>query len=271
VVNISGSGEAGNNGAFLISDISSNGANMSGFRMDGEDMVDDIAGDSVTIALAGQQTYTPLSGHTDDSFTIEDQQPGADIYRTFLGQQVNTMNINASPNAMVTLDFEFLGRDANPTASSAYFTTPTAVPSTGTMSGPVGVLVVGGLKKCQATSFQLTVNANIQQESGIGCESIIAKARGKVMVNGSMTVVMDSDEYFEYFDNESEIEVTYALASAADEYFVIHAPRLKVNSATVDSGEKVRIVTVNFELLEYIGSDTTKQATTLVLQDSTLS
>lgn len=271
VVNISGSGEAGNNGAFLISAIASNGANMTGFRMDGEDMVTDAEGDTVTIALAGQQTYAPLTGHTDDSFTIEDQQPGADVYRVFLGQQVNTMNINASPNAMVTVDFEFLGRDASPTTASAYFTTPTAVPSTGTMSGPVGVLVVDGLKKCQATSFQLTVNNNIQQESGIGCESIIAKARGKVMVSGSMTVVMDSDEYFEYFADESEIQVTYALASAADEYFVMHMPRLKVNSATVDSGEKVRIVTVNFECLEYVGDDTTIQDTTLVLQDSTLS
>lgn len=271
VVNISGAGEAGNNGAFVISAIASDGSTMTGFRMDEALMVDDTAGDSITISLAGQQTYAPLTGHTDDSFTIEDQQPGADVYRVTLGQQVNTMNINASPNAMVTIDFEFLGRDASPSTSSAYFTTPTAVPSTGTMSGPVGLLVVAGVKKCQATSFQLSVNNNIQQESGIGCESIIAKARGKIMASGSMTVVMDSDEYFEYFADESEIQVTYVLASASDEYFGMHMPRLKVNSATVDSGEKVRIVTVNFELLEYVGDDTTLQATTLVLQDSTLS
>lgn len=271
VVTISGSSVTGNNGDFLISDMAADGTSLSGFLLSGATMGDDgTAGESVTISLAGQQTYIPTTGHTDDSFTVEDMQPGVDVYRTFLGMQVNSMSVNASPNAMVTVDFEFLGKDADPTTASAYFTTPTAVPGTGTMSGPVGFLIVGGLKKCQATSFQLTVANNIQQESGVACESIIAKARGKCMVSGSMTVVMDSDEYFAYFDEESEIEVTYTFIAADGESITFHMPRMKVNSATVDSGEKVRIVSVNFEALEYFGSDTTKQATTLVIQDSTL-
>jgi hypothetical protein len=48
-------------------------------------------------------------------------------------------------------------------------------------------------------------------------------------------------------------------------------PRVKIGSATTDDGEKVVILSFSGTALEYTGSTTGVQATTIQIQDTTLS
>lgn len=269
IVGVSGFTTAANNGRKIVTAVSA--TVLTARSIDGTALVIEAEGDTVTIALAGQRTFTPLTGHTDDSFSVEEWHEDIDLSRITLGQQVNVMGFNVSPNSMCTISFEFLGQDAEAPSGTRYFTSPTDVPAEGTMSAADGVALVAGVATCKLTSLQLSVNNNITQESVIACPGIGAKSRGKVMINGSFTAILDDDTYLDYFDQESEVSFSYTFNAQDGEAISLYAPRMKINSATVDDGEKVHIITCNFDMLEYVGSDTGIEKTTLIIQDTTLS
>lgn len=259
-----------NNNAHKVLITSVEALEMSFAPLDGVVLTDEAEGDTVTIAVVGQQTFTPPTGQTDDSFTVEEWYPDETISRVTIGQQVNSMTINAAPDSMVKVSFEFMGKDALAPTGAQHFTTPAAVVSQGKLSSADGILVVNGMTACRLTSFDLTVTNNIAQEPGVACKGIIAKARGKLMATGSMTVLLDSDEYLAYFDEEEEITASIAWNSADGDAFAIHIPRLKINTATTDDGEKVILVTCSFEALEAFSAADGVPQTTVVISDTTL-
>lgn len=228
------------------------------------------SGTAMTIAAVGKHTYTPQTGHTNDSFTVEEYHNDITLSSITLGQQVNSMSISSKPDGMVTLNFDFLGKDFEKTTGTRYFTSPTASPDEGTMSGAAGVAVLNGSKSCRVTGFDLTVNNNIVQESVIACSGIGAKSRGKVMATGSMTLILDDGVYQDMFSDEDEMTFSYSFVAADGEVLSLFAPRLKVGSVTKDDGEKVIILTVPFDILEYNGTATNIIKTSLLIQDTTL-
>ncbi|HEX5539898.1 MAG TPA: phage tail tube protein [Methylophilaceae bacterium] len=270
VISVSGFTDAGNNGLFLITAISATVLTVSALA--GQTQTTEAEGDSITIVEAGKKTFVPLTAHTDDSFTIEQWQPDSTISRTFLGMQVDQMNVSVQPNSMATVDFTFLGKDAETPTSSAYFTSPTAVGGEGTYSGPDGFLFINGVSSDKVTSLKVSIANNIQQEAVIGSNSIGAKARGKLAVTIDGSALFDNDAILGYFDEETEISLTYVLMSADNtEAFAIHMPRVKIGTATVDDGEKVRILSFSGMALEYTAGATGIEATTIQIQDTTLS
>jgi hypothetical protein len=213
----------------------------------------------------------PLTAHTDDSFTVEEFYDDDNISRTFLGMIVDTMAINIAPNSMATIDFGFMGKDAEAPTTSQYFTSPTAQPSEGIYSGPDGLLILNGVASRKVTSLTLNVANGTSMEAVIGSVAQGAKSRGKVSVTGSLSAIFDSSAIFDYFDDETEISLTYALRSADNtESFALHMDRVKINSSTVDDGEKNIILSADFQALEYLGSADGALNTTLRAQDTTL-
>jgi hypothetical protein len=233
-------------------------------------MVVKAAGDSVTIALQGKLTFTPQTGHTNDSFSIEEFNSDIPMSRITLGQQVNTMEMSLSPNGMVANTFAFMGKDAEASTAVQYFTSPTAVPATGTMSTADGLCLIAGLGVCTLSSFSMTVDNGITQEAVIACKGIGAKSRGKVKVSGSFTAILLDSTYIEYFNLEQEVSFSLTVNGTDGTTFSIFMPRMKINSATTDDGEKVIILSVNYDALEYVGINAAIEKTTLTLSDSSL-
>ncbi len=269
IVDVTGFTTAANNGRKVITAVSA--LVLAARSLDDTALVNEIEGDTVTIALAGQRTFTPQTGHTDDSFTVEEWYSDISLSRITLGQQVNTMDIDSSPNSMVKLSFTFMGQNSEPATGVRYFTTPTDVPDEGTMSAPSGLAIIGGAATCKLTSFKLTENNGITQESVVFCAGMGAKSRAKVAVSGSFTAILEDEEYLNYFDEESEVPMSANFIAQDGEVVSLFMPRMKINSATIDDGEKVIIITCNFSALEYVGTDTGVEQTTLTFQDTTLS
>lgn len=233
--------------------------------------VAEAAGAAVTVAVAGKTVIAPLTNQTDKSFTVEEFFPDTLISRTFLGQQVDTVAVAIAPNSMVTADFTFLGRDAEAPTGARYFTAPTAQTVEGTYSGQDGVLIINGVVNRKVTSLSLNIANNINQEPVIGSNIVGAKSRGKVMVTGSLSAIFDNDTILDFFNNESEVSITYALRSAdRTEAFAVTLPRVKVNSGTTTDGEIVTIIDADIEALEYVGSASGVVNTTILLQDTTI-
>lgn len=228
------------------------------------------AGDTVTIALAGKVTFTPQTGHTNDSFTVEEFHSDIPMSRITLGQQVNTMDLSLSPNGMVSTSFAFMGKDAEASTAVQYFTSPTVVPATGTMSTADGLCLINGLGVCTLSSLSITVDNGITQEAVIVCKGIGAKSRGKVAVSGSFTAILLDSTYIDYFNLEQEVSFSLTVNGTDGTTFTVFMPRMKINSATIDDGEKVIMITVNFDSLEYVGINPAIEKTTLTLGDSSL-
>lgn len=271
VIDSSGFTSAGNNGLFYIFGMTATVLSVA--PLQGQTMVVEAEGDSVTILEKGQKTFVPSTGHTDDSFTVEEYYPDVSpvISRTFLGEQVNSMALSLAPNAMVTCNFDFLGKDAEAPTAVEYFTSAVAVGDEGTYAGQDGFCFVNGASNGKLTSLNITLNANIQQEAVLGSNSIGAKARGKVMGTYDATVIFDADDFLNFFNDETEINIGYVLMSADNtQAFAIYLPRAKVNSATTDDGEKVIILSISGEILKYVGAAVGVNQTTIQFQDTTL-
>lgn len=270
VVNVSGFTDPANNGLFVVVGVSATDLTVEHFD-EGGVLVTEAEGDSVTILVKGKNTYTPLTSHTDDSFTVEEFYDDDNISRTFLGMIVDTMAVNIAPNSMATIDFGFMGKNAEAPTGSQYFTNPTAQPSEGIYSGPDGLLILNGVASRKVTSLTLNVANGTTMEAVIGSVIQGAKSRGKVSVTGSLSAIFDSSAIFDYFDDETEISLTYALRSAdGTEAFALHMDRVKVNSGTTDDGEKNIILSADFQALEYLGTADGATNTTLRVQDTTI-
>lgn len=270
VISVTGFTNAGNNGLLVVVAVSALELTIEHFD-EGGVLVTEAEGDSVTIVTKGKNTYVPLTAHTDDSFTVEEFYDDDNISRTFLGMIVDTMAINIAPNSMATIDFGFMGKDAEAPTTSQYFTSPTAQPSEGIYSGPDGLLILNGVASRKVTSLTLNIANGTSMEAVIGSVAQGAKSRGKVSVTGSLSAIFDSSAIFDYFDDETEISLTYALRSADNtESFALHMDRVKINSSTVDDGEKNIILSADFQALEYLGSADGALNTTLRAQDTTL-
>lgn len=269
VILSSGFTDAGNNGLFLVTGVTA--TVLTRTPLQGQTPTVEAAGDTVTILEKGKYTYTPLTGHTDDSFTVEEWYPDSVISRTFLGEQVDTMSLSLQPNSMATIDFGFLGKDAEPATGAEYFTSPTAIGGEGVYSSPDGFLFINGVANGLVTSLNINVANGITQEAVIGSNSIGAKSRGKVAVTIDSSAIFDNDDILNYFDAESEISLTYVLMTSDNQdCFVAHMPRVKVGSGTTDDGEKVVILSFSGTALENSQPATGTLQSTLILQDSTL-
>lgn len=271
VINVSGFTEDDNNGLFVIVSVVALTLTVEHFD-EGGTLTTEAEGDTVTILVKGQKTYVPTSSHTDTSFSIEEWNSDDEISQVFLGMQVDTMSVNIAPNSMATVEFGFMGKDAEQATASQYFTSPTAQTAEGVYSGPDGLLLINGVANRKVTTMSLSLANGISQEPVIGSTSIGAKSRGKVNVTGSLSAIFDDTTILNYFDGETEVSLTYALLSAdGTEAFSIHLPRVKLGSGTRDDGEKVVILSADFQALREISGSTTVDPTTLAIQDTTLS
>lgn len=246
---------------------------LTGQYMDGSAIVVKAAGDNVAIAAPGKRTFTPLTGHTTDWFTAEIQQPDVTVFRTFIDQLVSKLDMAVQPNGMTSCDFTFMGKREDATTSTGYFTAPAATAGTGKFSGATAMLSVGGIPSLICTGMSVSLDGQVKIDPVIGSKFATAASRGKVVGSGQFTVLMQDSVYLDYFKDETEISLAYAMAAsnaALADVMTLAAGRIKITSAKVDDGEKNKIITCQFDILRYKGSDAQHEQATLSVQDTSL-
>jgi hypothetical protein len=246
---------------------------ITGQYLDGSAVVVKAAGDNVAIAAPGKRTYTPLTGHTTDWFTAEIQQPDVTVFRTFVDQLVSKMDMAVQPNGLTSCDFTFMGKKEDPTLAAPYFAAPAATPVGGKFSGATALLSVNGIPSQICTGMSISMDGQVKIDPVIGSKFATAASRGKVVGSGQFTVLMQDSAYLDYFKNDQEISLAYAMAASnapLADVIALAMGRIKITSAKVDDGEKNKIITCQFDVLRYKGSDAQHENTTLSIQDTTL-
>lgn len=241
--------------------------------LDGGTLTTEATATNVTIAVIGKKTYAPLSGHTDDSFTFEEWFLDIAQSEVFTGNKVNTISLDLPPSGLTTVEFGFMGKDLAQTGTSQFFTTPTALGTSGIFAAVNGALIVNGLPSALVTGLSFNINRNMTSEAVVGSNTVPDIFEGRIVVEGEFTAFFEDGIFRDYFINETEIGLAVALTTSnAPNADVISfmMPRIKVNSAGKDDGEKGLVRTFSYRALlnSTGGAGTANEATTISMQDS---
>jgi len=227
---------------------------------------------SSTLTVIGKKAFTPQSGHTDKSFSVEHWHPDVPSSEVFTGLKVAKMTFTLPATGMATVAVEFVGKDVV-SGVAQYFVNPTPVTVTGTMAAVNGVVKVGNAAGGTITSATIEITAAQSSEPGIGSNTADQASTGRVIVTGQVTAKFDSTSLRDAFYNETETSAYLAFTSdnsAASDFMAFSLSRLKLNGASKDDGEKILIQTMPFQALLDIngGAGKATEMTTLSIQDS---
>ena len=227
---------------------------------------------SATVTVVGKKTYVPTSGHTDKSFAIEHWFSDVAQSEVFSGCKPSACAIALPPTGIATVDWDFMGKDVT-TATSQYFTSPTAATTTGSLAAVNGVVRVGSSTVATITGLTLNIAANFTGDAVVGSNVKPLMSPGRVLVTGQATCYFEDATFRDVFLNETETSILAAFTSdnsAAADFVSFAIPRVKFGGAAKDDGEKGIVQTIPFQALLNTagGTGTSTERTTLSVQDS---
>lgn len=231
------------------------------------------AGTAVSISVTGKKTFVPTTGHTSDSFTVEEFYADIAQSEVFTGCKVNTIGMSIPATGMATLDFSFMGKDLAQTGTSQYFTSPTALGVAGVTAGVNGVVVFNGTPVAVITDASVNINRNLSNATVLGSNSIAESFDGRCLVDGSFSMYFSDAVARNAFKDETEVSLIFTLTTnnlAAADFVSITLPRVKLGSFTKDDGEQGITASADFQALFATagGAGTVSEASTIVVQDS---
>lgn len=261
-----------NNRNFVITAVTA--TTITGVNLDGSAVGAEV-GTGIDVEVVGSKTYAPLTGHTDDSFAWEEYYPDITQSEVYTGNKVNTISLSLPATGLTTIEMQFIGKDLAQSGSSQYFTSSTAQNSNGIFAAVNGVLIVQGVAVGLVTGLSMNINRNLSMEAVVGSNVHPDIFEGRILVDGEFTAFFENGVYRDYFVNESEVSLSVVLSTdntATADFISITLPRIKVNGANKDDGEKGIVRTFPFQALlkSTGGAGTDSEATTISIQDSTV-
>lgn len=188
----------------------------------------------------GKLTYAPLSGHTDDSYTIEEWYSDIAQSEVYTGMKVGTMNVQLPATGLVTCDFSFMGKNREQKGTSQYFTSPTAAGTNGIFASVSGAMVVNGAPVALITSMDFTVERGLEAANVVGSNFAADVFTGRIRVTGNFSTYFQDGVFRDYFDSEAKISLVVALSTGEEKNADVVSfsfPLVKVGSATKADGE----------------------------------
>lgn len=226
---------------------------------------------SATVALPGKRTFVPSTGHTDQSFTVEEWFPDAPQSEVYTGVKFSNMQVQLPTSGLVTVNFNAQGKDLTSTGSTQYFTAPTALNTNGIFASAQGAVTVNGVLAGLVTSADFTVERALENATVIGSNSIADIFTGKVRVTGNMSVYFDSATFRDLFANETIASVSFVVttSSGANADFVSFTlPKIKFGGFDKADAELGIMASMPFTALLNDVTSGGHLASTIVVQDS---
>lgn len=265
LIAVSGAAQSGNNSKFLVLTVSATDLTVAGT------LTDESAGNSITLAVDGKKVMIPTSGHTNRSFTIEHfyELGTTDHSERNVGCKFSSMNFDFKPNAMSKVVFGVMGKNQE-TATSQYYTSPTAETTNATMAGTDGALYISGTAYTNFTSMTIDINGNMQNGQVIGSKYTPDIFQGRFSVTGQMQAYFESAAHYNAFIAETELSIAFKQTDPSGESIIIKMPRVKFTGAAKDDKEVGGII----ETLPFVAllpaSSSTQDQSTIIIQDTSL-
>lgn len=225
-----------------------------------------------TVTVQGKKTFIPGTGQTDNSYSIEHWFSDISQSEVFSGVKIDKAVIALPPTGMATATFDVLGQNIT-AAASEYFTSPTAITSTGVVAAVNGILLVGGVAQTVVTGLTINLDPVFSGDPVVGANTIPNQFAGPVMVSGQFTAYFTDNTLRDLFVNETESSLMVALttdntATADVVSFVL--PRIKVGGQQKNDGTGGIVQTFPFTALYNSngGAGIATEQTTISCQDT---
>lgn len=213
--------------------------------------------------------FVPQSGHTNDSFTIESWRSDISVSETATGCRITQAQVSIPANGIATVGFTVLGQDME-TATSRYFTTPTAATTTSVASGAIGEVKADGAAIAVVTGAEFTVNGNGTTGAVIGSDLSPDVFVGVVEVSGQLTLYMQDKTILDQFINEDTLSLSIQLdeGGTSAHFMRFSMPKIKLGSYTVADVAGEAVATCQFTaLMDGDGLDA-KAKSVILIEDS---
>lgn len=228
---------------------------------------------SVSAAVIGKQTFAPLTGHTDDSYTVEEWYSDIAQSEVYTGMKVGSMAVQLPATGLVTCDFSFMGKNLEQKGQVQYFTSPTAAGTEGIFASVSGSLVVNGVPVALITSLDFTVERGLEAANVVGSNFAADVFTGRIRVTGNFSTYFQDGTFRDYFDSEAKISLVVALTTGSEkdaEAVSFVFPVVKLGSATKDDGEMGIVQQHSFTALLNDETSAGLVASTMLVQDTSL-
>lgn len=229
------------------------------------------AATSVTLTSPGKQTFVPATGHTDDSYTVEEFYADIAQSEVYTGMKLNSMSVQLPATGLTTVDFAFAGKDLTQTGTTQYFTSPTAQSSNGIFAAVNGVLLVAGAPVALITSADFSVERATENATAVGSNSVSEIFTGRIRVTGNLSVYFQDEAFRGYFNDETAVSIVLSItadSSAASNFITFTLPKVKLGSFTKDDNELGLVASSSFQALLNDVTTAGLPATTIQIQDS---
>lgn len=237
------------------------------------DFVADTSIAGVTVAGVGKITYAPLTGHTNDSYTIEEFYSDIAQSEVYTGMKVGGFNMQLPSTGLTTCDMSFLGKNLEQTGTSQYFTSPTAAPTNGIFAAVNGALIVNGVPRAVITSADISIERGLEAANVVGSNFASDVFTGRIRVTGNMSTYFEDGTFRDFFKDEVSVSVVLALTSdnsKTAQAVSICLPKVKLGSATKADAELGVIQQHSFVALLNDVTSAGLPATTIQIQDTSI-
>jgi hypothetical protein len=239
--------------------------------LNGSTMTAQSTATSVTITAPGKQTFVPTTGHTDDSYTVEEFYADIAQSEVYTGMKVNSLAVQLPATGLTTIDVAFAGKDLTQTGTTQYFTSPTAQGTTGIFAAVNGVMLVQGAPVALITSADFTIERATENATVVGSNSVADIFTGRIRVSGNLSVYFQDATFRDYFNAETPVSLVLSVtadSSATANFVAFTLPKVKLGSFTRDDSELGLTASSSFQALLNDVTTAGLAATTIQIQDS---
>lgn len=199
---------------------------------DGDVIVDDAAGESVTIATISDKCDV---GTTRRYFTIERKFADITQYLRYTGSEINTMALSVQPEGIIGVTFGIVGQAEATDTAIISGATYSAATTTSPMDGFSGSITEGGSAIAVVTEVTLNLDNALQPLFVVGSDETIFPSIGRSNVTGTLTAYFENATLRNKFINETESALTFTVGDGTNTMKFI-CPRIKYSGGQPDVG-----------------------------------
>jgi len=239
--------------------------------LNGSTMTVQSTASGVTLTAPGKQTFVPATGHTDDSYTVEEFYADIAQSEVYTGMKVNSMAVQLPATGLTTVDFGFAGKDLTQVGTTQYFTSPAAQGTQGIFAAVNGVMLVNGAAVALITSADFSVERATENATVVGSNSVADIFTGRIRATGNLSVYFQDAAFRDYFDDETPVSIVLTVtadSTATANFVAFTLPKVKLGSFTKDDGELGIIASASFQALLNDVTTAGLAPTTIQIQDS---
>jgi hypothetical protein len=161
-------------------------------------------------------------------------------YFTFLGQVVNSFNLAAQSGAILTGSFDFVGKSATLTQSSASVAAATAAGENSVLNAVSNVAEVreGGsdVASCLVQGLDFTVANNVRGMKSIGTLGNCDIGVGKCDVTGTLTAYFKDNSLYDKYLAGTASSISYKVEDSSGNAYIIDIPQIEFESDGINVG-----------------------------------